>query len=437
MLAGQVAGTLNYMAPEQIEARPVDGRADLYGLACTAFEMLAGEPPFRRAEDLGLMWAQLAEPPPPLTSFRPDLPPAVDQAMARAMAWSPDDRYQTCLDFAASLLAESGLERAASAPSLTGPARVATRQAGPWAAGPADVGDRAGGMHAADHAVGQQWSPAPLTTPDVERRPAWPLSDYSRPAITETALPPLPAPGPGLGPGESGPDGPGESWPDGPEAYWPARGRSPGRTLVIAAAAVVVIVALAGAAFLVLRGSGPAPARHAAPASPSAGIRPDSTRQGGHGSVAGPSSTAGPSSIAGPSGPASPGAAANPGTPSTPATPNNPSAPSSPSSPGEPGRPAGSAGPAATVSAYVAAINHRDYARAWRLGGRNSSPSYKDFVQGFGTTAKDTLTILSVSGHVVTAWLTAEQTDGSVQTYEGTYTVHNGAITTSAIDRIS
>ncbi len=58
-------------------------------------------------------------------------------------------------------------------------------------------------------------------------------------------------------------------------------------------------------------------------------------------------------------------------------------------------------------------------------------------MRGFGTTAKDTLTILSVSGHVVTARLTAEQTDGSVQTYEGTYTVHNGAITTSDIGRIS
>jgi hypothetical protein len=58
-------------------------------------------------------------------------------------------------------------------------------------------------------------------------------------------------------------------------------------------------------------------------------------------------------------------------------------------------------------------------------------------VRGFGTTAKDTLTILSVSGHVVTARLTAVQTDGSLQVYEGTYTVDNGVITTSNIDRIS
>jgi hypothetical protein len=85
----------------------------------------------------------------------------------------------------------------------------------------------------------------------------------------------------------------------------------------------------------------------------------------------------------------------------------------------------------------VAAINSHDYARAWKLGGRNSSPSYSAFVQGFGTTAKDTLTILSVSGNVVTARLTALQTDGSTKTYQGKYTVDNGAITKAEVDRIS
>ena len=54
---GQFLGTLDYVAPEQIEGRPVDGRADLYGLACTAFEMLSGTPPFSRDQNLALMWA--------------------------------------------------------------------------------------------------------------------------------------------------------------------------------------------------------------------------------------------------------------------------------------------------------------------------------------------------------------------------------------------
>ena len=85
-------------------------------------------------------------------------------------------------------------------------------------------------------------------------------------------------------------------------------------------------------------------------------------------------------------------------------------------------------GPAATVRAYVAAINGHDYARAWILGGRNTGWSYPSFVSGFSTTARDTLTIESVSGDVVTARLTAQQTDGTVNTYQGTYTVDSGVI---------
>jgi hypothetical protein len=85
-------------------------------------------------------------------------------------------------------------------------------------------------------------------------------------------------------------------------------------------------------------------------------------------------------------------------------------------------------GPAATVRAFIAAINGHDYARAWILGGRNAGWSYPDFVSGFSTTARDTLTIESVSGDVVAARLTAQQTDGTVNTYQGTYTVENGVI---------
>jgi transcriptional regulator with XRE-family HTH domain len=85
-------------------------------------------------------------------------------------------------------------------------------------------------------------------------------------------------------------------------------------------------------------------------------------------------------------------------------------------------------GPVATVRAYVAAINGHRYARAWRLGGRNTGASYSQFVSGFGTTARDALTVVSVSRHVVTARITARQTDGTVATYQGTYAVDNGVI---------
>jgi cytoskeletal protein RodZ len=94
-------------------------------------------------------------------------------------------------------------------------------------------------------------------------------------------------------------------------------------------------------------------------------------------------------------------------------------------------------GPAATVRAYIAAINGHHYARAWSLGGRNTSGSYAGFVSGFGTTARDTLTILSVSGDVVTARLTAQQTDGTVHTYQGTYTVDHGVIVGAEVLQVS
>jgi hypothetical protein len=84
--------------------------------------------------------------------------------------------------------------------------------------------------------------------------------------------------------------------------------------------------------------------------------------------------------------------------------------------------------PLAAVRAYVAAINGRHYARAWRIGGRNTGGSYPSFVSGFTGTEHDTLTIVSVSGDVVTARLSAQQTDGTFDTYQGTYTVHHGVI---------
>ena len=98
---GQFLGTLDYVAPEQIEGHPVDGRADEYALACAAVEMLTGVPPFPREERLAVMWAQISEPPPVLTERRPDLPSAVNDVIATALAKSPADRYPRCSEFAA------------------------------------------------------------------------------------------------------------------------------------------------------------------------------------------------------------------------------------------------------------------------------------------------------------------------------------------------
>lgn len=101
--AGHLEGNIDYAAPELITGGPVNGRVDQYALGCTAFEVLSGERPFRRDEPAALIWAVMNEPPPLLTSRRPDLPPAVNGVVTKALAKRPGDRYATCGDFADAL----------------------------------------------------------------------------------------------------------------------------------------------------------------------------------------------------------------------------------------------------------------------------------------------------------------------------------------------
>ncbi|MGP3684306.1 serine/threonine-protein kinase [Streptomyces sp. IBSNAI002] len=105
---GEFVGTLDYMAPEQISGRPVDGRCDLYSLACVVFETLAGGPPFERDDAAALLWAHQYDQPPLLTERRPDVAGAADEVMARALAKVPEDRYGSCLEFVAALRAATG-----------------------------------------------------------------------------------------------------------------------------------------------------------------------------------------------------------------------------------------------------------------------------------------------------------------------------------------
>jgi len=84
--------------------------------------------------------------------------------------------------------------------------------------------------------------------------------------------------------------------------------------------------------------------------------------------------------------------------------------------------------PIAVVQDYIAAINKQNYNEAWAVGGKNSGLSNAKFIRSFSATAYDHLDILSVSGNVVNARLTAHQTSGSVKTYQGKYTTDNGII---------
>src|ERR1022692_677200 len=137
---GTFLGTLDYISPEQIEGKPVDGRADQYALACAAYELLCGSPPFQREEAMAVMYAQLSEPPPQLTSRRPDLPPAVDDVFARALAKAPASRYASCREFCDDLREAFGIRPYDSGPGISPvPVRPATELAA-WSSGGAAAG---------------------------------------------------------------------------------------------------------------------------------------------------------------------------------------------------------------------------------------------------------------------------------------------------------
>ena len=106
---GLFVGTPDYAAPEQIQGRAVDGRADQYALACVAFQLLTGVLPFRADQGLPVLLAHVSAPPPSLTAQRPGLPAAVDRVLARAMAKDPGERYASCLGFADALREALGL----------------------------------------------------------------------------------------------------------------------------------------------------------------------------------------------------------------------------------------------------------------------------------------------------------------------------------------
>jgi DNA-binding beta-propeller fold protein YncE len=141
---GTFLGTLDYISPEQIEGKPVDGRADEYALACAAFELLTGVPPFQREEAMAVMYAQLSEQPPPLSSRRRDLGYAADAVFAKALAKAPADRYGTCREFSEALREAFGIRPYDSGRTdLPSGEHPATQVVGPGIRGP--EGGAAGG----------------------------------------------------------------------------------------------------------------------------------------------------------------------------------------------------------------------------------------------------------------------------------------------------
>jgi YVTN family beta-propeller protein len=97
---GEMLGTVDYVAPEQIAGQPVDGRADVYSLACLAYEALAGNAPFVRETQLATMFAHANDPRPAPSAVRSNLPASVDRVFEQALAVDPRGRYSQASEFA-------------------------------------------------------------------------------------------------------------------------------------------------------------------------------------------------------------------------------------------------------------------------------------------------------------------------------------------------
>src|SRR5437868_5780593 len=96
-----ILGTVDYLAPEQIEGRAVDGRVDVYALGCVLYECLVGEPPHRRENELAALLAHVNDPPPTPSDRRPDLPGAFDEVVVTALAKEKDLRFGSCSELVA------------------------------------------------------------------------------------------------------------------------------------------------------------------------------------------------------------------------------------------------------------------------------------------------------------------------------------------------
>ncbi len=106
---GIVLGTPEFMSPEQIRGKPLDGRSDVYGLAVLAFELFTAQLPFTGKNAQETMLARLRSEAKPIRAVRPDLPARLETVITRALAVQPADRYASMSEFADALRAAAGI----------------------------------------------------------------------------------------------------------------------------------------------------------------------------------------------------------------------------------------------------------------------------------------------------------------------------------------
>jgi tRNA A-37 threonylcarbamoyl transferase component Bud32 len=155
---GQFMGTIDYIAPEQIEGRDVDARTDIYSLGCVLYECLTGSVPFKRPTEAAVLWAHIQDQPIPVAERNPELPAEIDSVIDRALDKAPDARYQSCGELVAALRSVFGVPLSSSTPVIpaamantpvpAGTALPVPPPMGPSGAGPERTGVGEGGAPA-------------------------------------------------------------------------------------------------------------------------------------------------------------------------------------------------------------------------------------------------------------------------------------------------
>ncbi len=239
---GQFVGTVDYVAPEQIAGRDIDGRADIYSLGCVLYECLVGRVPFVKEYEQAIVYSHQHEAPIRPSELRPDLPEGIDMVIARATAKDPDERYPTC---------RAMMDAAADAFGLGDhrPVRVATViSERPPVSAPTPVPFTPPSLSATPPPSA---TPRPSSTPPPSLTPSWTPPETPEPVAA--AQPPASPEQPSQDGYGGGTGGQPPGW---PPQTWAPQQRPWLTPLLIAAVALALGAAFASVAFLATRNSG-------------------------------------------------------------------------------------------------------------------------------------------------------------------------------------